>query len=584
MKNWDREGSRLVFVAPEGGVESGVLVSIGSCVVAPLYSKEEGQEFVGIITGVIKDLKKLAGFAATTGTSAYWNSTTGNIEGVDTTNNRRIGVFADDCASGDLYCSVRLDGISLGAAGDVEDKISKVSPAVAGHIAILTAAGSLEDGGPVPEGGGGGVEIYADFATLKAVPTAGSEYGDPPIITPGTPVAVGAITFPGGDAPPDLPWFMQWWSFDLSTFDLSSQDAFEPALVIPDDQWGDDPYGNGPMAGAWVNLFSLLSGDSGSSATEIMFPLPLNISPDPELCEEFGGLQEGYKFLTGPEHDEAYKVATWNGSSWDFADPEEGAAYKFSGKWALPGGSQRFFAIGFAPSYTPKWQLRDYELSTYLPYTPVLNGFAHQPSDLSSIPQLGEVYLVQGPGAGPWEFKSSFWAWLDGDGESWVFSSTDGALGGLLADGSMSIIRDTETEELYPVLYSAGHSRWTQQGGGTTWEDTELNYVQSAGVGVPVVIERAFGPGNYLIPALPYDCKLIDIHVVCTATYEGGQATLYGHSGAQVTGPMVCQNENIVGRASTIYRANTSLPTGDHFYFSSSGVSGIAYLTIVRTA
>ena len=586
MKTWSREGTRLVYTAPAGGVTAGVLLIINGTVVAPLKTAAEGAEFVGILTGVVEDVAKSPTFAATVGALAYWDADDGLIYGSDDTTRRRVGVFADACTEGSTYCTIRLDGVSLGAGGDLEDKADKAVPATPGNMAVLNAAGNLEDGGPVPSGGG--VPIYPDLTTLKAVPTV-APYGEPSLFAVGTPIAIAEITFPeGGGGPTSLPWILQWYETDLSQWPITSQDSQEPMLVIPNDQWGEDPYGGGPMAGGWISVAMIMQGGDDSDDTLLAFPLPLNQDPDPDVIAPFGGLPENARFLTGPDHSDPHKIATWNGGYWEYTDPEEHQQYKFLDRWALPGGSQRMFCVAHNPDMTPEWSFYNYDGSTTAPYIPILNGFAHQPSELPGghVPQLGEVFIVESPGAGPWLNKGNRWAWLDGDGVSWMFSGGEPEAGvtGVIGDSNIVLIRDPEDESLYFALCSGSHTRWTRQGGGTTWEDTGLNYILTAGVGVPTIVEYAFGPGNYQIPAFPYPCKLIDAHVVCTAYTLSGTATLHGNAGAQVTGPMACQDVDKVGRPTGILLANANLPAGGHFYFSSSGVSGVVRLTIVRTA
>lgn len=424
---------------------------------------------------------------------------------------------------------------------------------------------------------GGGIRIVATTTVLRGEPTTSApEHG--------TLVSVAEVTTDFGGSPLVVPGTLQWSNLDWSAFDLEAQDELEPALVIPDDRWVEgDLHG----VGCWINpleLYVLFAGGGGGGAVGTNFPLPLNHSPTPELVQSFGGLQVGDKFLTGPTHANPYKVGTWNGSAWEFADPAENASYKFTPKRSLPGGSQRMFITAYVPSYSPKWQVRNYNPDTDEPYAYMLNGYAVEPTALSHTPQFGEVFLVKADGATAWSFKTGRFAWLDGDGVSWVFSGD--TVGGLMGDGEIATIRDKEGNSIFQVMYRSSSGQWSQHGGGTSWEDSGLKHIRTAGIGVPTIVKTTFGTGvNYTVFTAPYACELIDAHVVSDQTRPGGTATLFkGAGGGQATGSMTCAVIGDIGRAPSIVGANASLTQGQNFYLSNSGATGTIWLTIVRTA
>ena len=113
MKNYGSAGDILTFVAPSGGVTSGVPVIIEDTFCVPLSDAAEDAAFSATVTGVIQDLDKATGFEATVGRLAYWNMTSENV--TDDEADILIGVFAADCESADEKCDVRLNGASIPA-------------------------------------------------------------------------------------------------------------------------------------------------------------------------------------------------------------------------------------------------------------------------------------------------------------------------------------------------------------------------------------------------------------------------------------------------------------------------------------
>ena len=114
MKNFGSSGNILTLTAPVGGVKSGVPVIIGDLFAVPLASADAGDEFQGVITGVIQDVAKATGFEATAGDAAYWSEADDNVTDTDT--DRAIGVFAQDCEADDTDCTIRLDGVHMPTA------------------------------------------------------------------------------------------------------------------------------------------------------------------------------------------------------------------------------------------------------------------------------------------------------------------------------------------------------------------------------------------------------------------------------------------------------------------------------------
>jgi predicted RecA/RadA family phage recombinase len=143
-------GEVLYLVAPVGGVTSGTPVIIGGSFVLPLVTAAATVSFACVRDGEWY-LTKATGFAPTAGDAAYWDSTSAHVEGTDATDNRRIGIFAKAAANGALVCYVIPDGVSFGDGdADLEAKANKVSGAVTGNLAGLSATGDLTDSGTKP--------------------------------------------------------------------------------------------------------------------------------------------------------------------------------------------------------------------------------------------------------------------------------------------------------------------------------------------------------------------------------------------------------------------------------------------------
>jgi len=116
-------------------------------IVIPIDTVLAGVEVACLVTGVV-ELTKATGFAPTAGDKAYFNATSGEVEGTDAADNFLCGVFAQDAATGAVLCEVRFDGRAIpDSDADIEAKANKVAPAAASNLAGLTVGGDLEDSG-----------------------------------------------------------------------------------------------------------------------------------------------------------------------------------------------------------------------------------------------------------------------------------------------------------------------------------------------------------------------------------------------------------------------------------------------------
>lgn len=92
MKNFISEGRSLDFIAPAGGVVSGVPVIIGALLVIPSISAAEGVAFAGDIEGVFE--VPAATHATTqawanTGVLLYWDDVAKSFTLTSTSNTKR---------------------------------------------------------------------------------------------------------------------------------------------------------------------------------------------------------------------------------------------------------------------------------------------------------------------------------------------------------------------------------------------------------------------------------------------------------------------------------------------------------------
>lgn len=114
MKNFIQNGKALDFVAPSGGVTSGVPVKIGGMLVIPLADADQGDKFAGEVEGVF-EVTKVGSQAWATGDVVFWDNGNARFTKTDAPGLFRAGVAANVVASGagDTKGHVRLDGVSL---------------------------------------------------------------------------------------------------------------------------------------------------------------------------------------------------------------------------------------------------------------------------------------------------------------------------------------------------------------------------------------------------------------------------------------------------------------------------------------
>lgn len=106
MKNFVQEGRALDFVAPAGGVVSGVALLVGTVLVIPAVTAAEGQPFSGWIEGVYT-LPCATGTAWTMCTALYWDNTNKRLT-VTSTSNTKVGMVAAPKVAGLASGNVKL--------------------------------------------------------------------------------------------------------------------------------------------------------------------------------------------------------------------------------------------------------------------------------------------------------------------------------------------------------------------------------------------------------------------------------------------------------------------------------------------
>ena len=117
MRNHVQPGNALDFVAPAGGVVSGVPLIIGNLFVVPSTSALEGEAFSGDLVGVFEFVAATHATtqAAAVGAKYYWDDTAKKVT-VTATGNILIGNAAEVHVSTVALAKVRLNGVSLPAA------------------------------------------------------------------------------------------------------------------------------------------------------------------------------------------------------------------------------------------------------------------------------------------------------------------------------------------------------------------------------------------------------------------------------------------------------------------------------------
>ena len=114
MKNYKQNGDALDFVAPSGGVTSGVPVKIGGMLVIPVADADQGDLFAGQVVGVV-ECTKVGSQAWAPGDVVFWDNGNARFTKTSATGLFRAGVAANTVGpgAGETKGWVRLDGVSL---------------------------------------------------------------------------------------------------------------------------------------------------------------------------------------------------------------------------------------------------------------------------------------------------------------------------------------------------------------------------------------------------------------------------------------------------------------------------------------
>lgn len=111
MKNFVQAGDYVTFIAPTGGVVSGVPVVVGSLVVIPAFSAAATYECEGAVNGVY-EVDKLSTDTPAQFAKAYWDATNKRVT-TTASGNTLMGVFMDALLTGTSKAAVRLNGVSV---------------------------------------------------------------------------------------------------------------------------------------------------------------------------------------------------------------------------------------------------------------------------------------------------------------------------------------------------------------------------------------------------------------------------------------------------------------------------------------
>lgn len=114
MKNYKQPGDALNFIAPSGGVTSGVPVKIGAMLVIPVASADQTETFSGQVVGCF-ECTKVGSQAWAVGDVVYWDNSNSRFTKTSATGLFRAGVAASvvGAGAGETLGTVRLDGVSL---------------------------------------------------------------------------------------------------------------------------------------------------------------------------------------------------------------------------------------------------------------------------------------------------------------------------------------------------------------------------------------------------------------------------------------------------------------------------------------
>lgn len=112
MKNY-RSSTPRTFTAPADGVVAGRPVWLGATVVIPQDAADEGEEFVGVVEGVVELDKHAAAeaFGFTAGDDVYWDPA--ELECTTVPTGYRVGKASTDVASTAATLEVVLPGVAV---------------------------------------------------------------------------------------------------------------------------------------------------------------------------------------------------------------------------------------------------------------------------------------------------------------------------------------------------------------------------------------------------------------------------------------------------------------------------------------
>jgi len=108
MKNFIAPGHTLTLMAPSDGVEAGVPVVVGSLLVIPKQTTDEGGEFTAEYRGIFK-IAKAADDTPAQLAKAYWNSTDSELT-TTATDNKLVGLFTQVGIATETNIEVLLTG------------------------------------------------------------------------------------------------------------------------------------------------------------------------------------------------------------------------------------------------------------------------------------------------------------------------------------------------------------------------------------------------------------------------------------------------------------------------------------------
>lgn len=106
MKNFVQEGHTLDYIAPAGGVVSGLALLIASILVIPATTKPEGETFSGWIEGVYT-LPCATGTAWEMNDPLYWDDANDRLT-TDDNGTVKVGMAAAPKLAGDAFGNIKL--------------------------------------------------------------------------------------------------------------------------------------------------------------------------------------------------------------------------------------------------------------------------------------------------------------------------------------------------------------------------------------------------------------------------------------------------------------------------------------------